>query len=154
MSARQDLPLIAGFLGIVATLFFYLFLFFVQIQNAEDACESYTGIMPGTEFSEIRSIGFQNAYLNLGGRCEYRLENGSVVVTRKPGWWFSGTIASFVVAFAGVVAFLARWKGHLGLLYGLATLLAPPLGIALALAAARGPGGKVGSPDMSRRICV
>ena len=85
----------------------------------------------------MRGIGFRNSLLNLGGRCEYRMDDGSVVVTREPGWWFSGTIAGFSAVVAVVAALLARRKGHRGLLYGVATLVAPPLGLALAVAAPR-----------------
>ena len=118
--------------GTAATVLFYLFLLFVQIQNAEDACE---GFGPTGNYEDVRGIGFENSFLNLGGRCTYRMDDGSVVVTREPGWWFSGTIAGFVAAFAVVVAYLARRKGHSGWPYGLTALLAPPLGPALALAA-------------------
>ena len=137
MSARQGLQLIAGFCGSVATLVFYLLLFFVQIQNADNACESQSSPAPGTDFDEVRSIGFENGYLNLGGRCTYAMEDGSVVVTREPGWWFSGTVAGFAAAIAGLVVFLVRRKGHLGLLFGLTTLLAPPLGFLLGIATPR-----------------
>jgi hypothetical protein len=124
----------AGVAGTAATLLFYLFLLFVQIQNAEDACE---GFGPTGNYEDVRGIGFENSFLNLGGRCTYRMDDGSVVVTREPGWWFSGTIAGFVAAFAVVVAYLVRRRGHMGLLYGLTALFAPPLGFALALVAPR-----------------
>ena len=65
------------------------------------------------------------------------MDDGSVVVTREPGWWFSGTIAGFVAAFVVVAAYLGRRRGHMGLLYGLTALFAPPLGFALALVAPR-----------------
>ena len=126
--------LLAGVAGTAATLLFYLFLLFVQIQNADNACE---GFGPTGNHEGVRGIGFENSFLNLGGRCTYRMDDGSVVVTREPGWWFSGTIAGFVAAFAVVVAYLVRRKGHPGWLYGLTALLAPPLGLALALAAPR-----------------
>ena len=120
-----------------ATLVFYLFLFFVQIQNADNACESYPQTVPGPDYLDVRGIGFENSFLNLGGLCTYRMDDGSVVVTREPGWWFSGTIAGFLAVLAGLSALLVRSNGHPGLLYGLATLVAPPLGLALSVAAPR-----------------
>ena len=141
MNARQGLLLIAGFGGFVGTLVFYLFLLFVQTQNADYACESPQAV-DGIDVERIRGIGFENSYLNLGGRCEYRMNDGSVIHTREPGWWFSGTIAGFVAVLACAVAFFVRRKGHLGLLFGLTTLLAPPLGLLLAIAAPRR-----GTPD-------
>ena len=85
----------------------------------------------------MRGMGFENSFLNLGGRCECRLENGSVVITRDPGWWFSGTLAGVVAAFVVLVLSLARRRGHRGWLFGLTALVAPPLGFALAVAAPR-----------------
>ena len=137
MSARQGRLLIAGFFGFVATLVFYLALFFIQIANADNACESYPQTVPGADFEDVRGIGFENSFLNLGGRCTYRMDDGSVVLTREPGWWFSGTIASFAAMLAGVAVLFARRKGHSGWLYGIATLVAPPLGFALVVAAPR-----------------
>lgn len=122
--------------GILATSVFYLALLIVQNENADRACESPQAV-PGIEVEDIRDIGFENSLLNLGGRCEYRMDDGSVVVTREPGWWFSATIVGFVVMVAGVVVEFARRKGHPGWLYGFATLVAPPLGLALLLAAPR-----------------
>jgi hypothetical protein len=127
----------AGVAGVAATLIFYFVLLVVQIANADDACESYPQTVPGADFQDVRGIGFENSFLNLGGRCTYRMDDGSVVVTREPGWWFSGTIAGFVAVIAMVTAFFARRKGHPGLLFGLTALLAPPLGFALAVAAPR-----------------
>ncbi len=77
-------------------------LFFVQIQNADSACESPQAV-PGIEVEDLRDIDFENSYLNLGGRCEYRLDDGSVVVTREPGWWFTGSPAALYAALAGAV---------------------------------------------------
>ena len=65
------------------------------------------------------------------------MDDGSVVVTREPGWWFPATIVGFVVMLAGPAATFARRKGRSGLLYGLTTLVAPPLGLALSLAVPR-----------------
>ena len=121
--------------GVLATSAFYLALLVVQIENADRACESPRSTVPGLETEDIRDVGFENSFLSLGGRCEYRLDDGSVVVTREPGWGFSATIVGFVVMAAGVVVELARRKGHPGLFFGFATLVAPPLGVALLLAA-------------------
>ena len=126
--------LVAGVAGVSATLVFYVALLVLQNENADYACESPQEA-PGVDVNDLRGIGFENTFLNLGGRCEYRLENGSVIVTREPGWWFSATIGGFVAVIAVVVIHVARRKGHPGLLYGLTALLAPPLGFALAVAA-------------------
>jgi|SRR3712207_1545559 len=125
--------------GVLATSIFYLALLLVQIENADRACESPQATVPGLETGNIRDIGFENSFLNLGGRCTYRMDDGSVVVTREPGWWFPATIVGFVVMLAGPAAMFARRKGRSGLLYGLATLVAPPLGLALSLAVPRRP---------------
>lgn len=138
MGWSQDTKLfLAVVAGVLATSAFYLALLFVQIENADRACESPQSTVPGLETEDIRDIGFESSFLNLGGRCEYRMDDGSVVVTREPGWGFSATIVGFVVMVAGVVVEFARRKGHPGLLYGLTTLVAPPLGLALLLAAPR-----------------
>lgn len=138
MGWSQATKLLAAVLaGVPLTLFLYLFLFFVQIQNADPACESYPQTVPGADFEDVWGLGFENGYLNLGGKCTYYMNDGSVVHTREPGWWFSGTIAGFVIVFAGAVALFVRRKEHAGLLFGLTTLLAPPLGLALAVAAPR-----------------
>ena len=129
--------LAAGLAGVLATLLFYLFLFFVQIQNADPACESYPQTVPGADFEDVRGFGFENGYLNLGGKCAYYMNDGSVVHTREPGWWFSGTIAGLAALVAGGVAVFVRRRGHTGVLFGLATFVAPPLGLALAVAAPR-----------------
>jgi hypothetical protein len=129
--------LLATVAGVSATLLFYLALFFVQIQNADNACEGYPATESGADFEDVRGIGFENSFLNLGGRCTYHMNDGSVVHTREPGWWFSGTIAGFVAACADAVVLLARRRGHPGVLFGLTTLIAPPLGLALARAAPR-----------------
>ena len=97
MSDRRGLLL---FFGSVGTLFFYVALLIVQNENADYACESPEAV-PGIEVEDLRGIGFENSYLNLGGRCEYRMDDGSVVVTQEPGWWFSGTIAGFWMLLAG-----------------------------------------------------
>jgi hypothetical protein len=136
VNARQGLRLIAGLFGFIATLVLYLVLLFIQNENADYACESPSAV-PGIEVGDIRGIGFQNAFLNLGGRCEYRMDDGSVKVTREPGWWFSGTIAGIVALLATAAVLIVRRKGHLGMLFGLTTLIAPPLGIALAVATPR-----------------
>ena len=112
-------------------------LFIVQIQNADDACESYPQTVPDADFQDVRGIGFENSFLNLGGNCIYYMNDGAVVHTREPGWWFSGSIAGFAALVAVVAALLVRRKGHTGILYGLVTLLAPPLGLALVVAAPR-----------------
>ena len=122
--------------GVFATLVFYLGLLILQNENADFACESPQAV-PGVDVENLRGIGFRNSLLNLGGRCEYRMDDGSLVVTREPGWWFSGTIAGFSAVVAVVAALLARRKGHRGWLYGATTLVAPPLGLALAVAAPR-----------------
>ena len=136
MSARQGFLLIAGFSGLIATLVFYLFLLFVQIQNADNACESPQAV-PGIDVESICGIGFENGYLNLGGNCTYCMNDGSTVHTREPGWRFSGTMAGFAAVIACAVAFFARRKGHVGVLFGLTTFLAPPLGLLLAIAVPR-----------------
>ena len=120
--------------GVFATLVFYLGLLILQNENADFACENPPAAVPNIEWGDIRDIGFRNSLLNLGGRCEHRMGDGSVIVTREPGWWFSGTIAGFVSV---VAAFVVRRKGHRGWLYGATTLVAPPLGLALAVAAPR-----------------
>jgi hypothetical protein len=51
----------------------YAALFVVQTANADSACESYPASVPGADFSDVRGIGFENSFLNLGGRCEYRI---------------------------------------------------------------------------------
>lgn len=132
--ARLARLLLAAVGGMAATLIFYLFLFFLQVQNADNACESYPQTVPGADFQDVRGIGFENSFLNPGGRCTYQMDDGSTVVTREPGWWFSGSIvglvAAFAGAFAGAVVVAARRTGHAGVLFGLATLVAPSLGAA------------------------
>ena len=137
MNDRSWMILIAGFFGLVTTLIFYLALLFFQNENADFACENPAAAVPGIKLEDIRDIGFENSYLNLGGRCEYRLDDGSVVVTREPGWWFSGMIACFVALLALVAGWMAMRKGHVAVLFGLTALLAPPLGLALAVAVPR-----------------
>jgi hypothetical protein len=123
---RRDMLLSGAVLvGSLVTLIFYGLLSVVQTANADTACESGRG------------IGFEDSFPNLGGRCTYHLDDGSVVATREPGWWFSSSIAGSVAVFAGLVFYLARRKGHAGWLYGLTTLVAPPLGLALAVGAPR-----------------
>ncbi len=129
----------AGVAGVLATSVFYLALLLVQIENADRACESPQATVPGLETEDIQGIGFENSFLNLGGRCTYRMNDGSVVVTREPGWWFPATIVGFLMMLAGPAAMFARRKGRSGLLYGLATLVAPPLGLALSLAVPQRP---------------
>ncbi len=135
--ARHGLVLIAGFFGFCATLVLYLMMFFVQIQNADNACESPSATLSDNSLDDLRGVGFENSFLNLGGKCAYRMDDGSVVHAREPGWWFSGTIGGLAAALAGLAVFLVRRKGHLGALFGLATLLAPPLGLTLAIATPR-----------------
>ncbi len=125
----------AGVTGVLGTSAFYLALLLVQIENADLACESPQASVPGLAIEDIRDIRFENSFLNLGGRCTYRMDDGSVVVTREPGGWFPATIVGFVLMLAGPAAMFARRKGRSGVLYGLTTLVAPPLGLALALAA-------------------
>ncbi|CAA9458580.1 MAG: hypothetical protein AVDCRST_MAG02-1907 [uncultured Rubrobacteraceae bacterium] len=127
----------AGVAGLSGTLVLYLMLFIVQLANADDACEGYPQTVPGADREDVRGGGFENTFLNLAGRWTYRMEDGSVVVTRAPGRSFSGTIAGVVAVVAGLVALSVRRKGHPGVPYGLATLFAPPLGLVLALAAPR-----------------
>ena len=67
MNARQGFLLIAGFSGSAATLLLYLALFFVQIANADDACESPWATVPGIDVDDLRDVGFENSFLNLGG---------------------------------------------------------------------------------------
>ena len=129
---------VAAVAGVLGTSVFYLALLLVQIENADAACESPQAV-PGLETEEIRGIGFENSFLSLGGRCTYRMDDGSVVVTREPGWSFVATIAGFVAMLAGPAATFARRKGRSGLLYGIVTLVAPPLGLALALAVPQRP---------------
>ncbi len=83
---------------------------------------------------DLRGIGFETSFLNLGGRCEYRMDDGSEVVTREPGWWFSGTIAGVAAMLAGLAGLFAGRKGRSGPLYGLVTLVVPPLGLLLSVA--------------------
>ena len=127
----------AGVAGVLATSVFYLALLLVQIENADLACDSPQASVPGLAIEDIRDIRFENSFLNLGGRCTYRMDDGSVVVTREPGWWFPATIVGFIMMLAGPAAMFARRKGRSGALYGLTTLVAPHLGLALALAAPR-----------------
>ena len=133
-----DFRTLSAALGCLATLFFYLALLVVQNENADYACESPRAV-PGLDVSNLRDIGFENSFLNLGGRCAYHMDDGSVIVTREPGWWFPATVVGFVAMLAGPAAMFARRKGRSGLLYGLATLVAPPLGLALSLAVPRRP---------------
>ncbi len=111
---RHARLLLAAVGGTAATLIFYLSLFFLQIQNADNACESYPQTVPGTDFQDVRGIGFENSFLNLGGRCTYQMNDGSTVVTREPGWWFSGSIEGLVAAFAGAVVGAASGGAGLG----------------------------------------
>ena len=129
----------AGTIGVLGTSVFYLALLLVQIENADLACESPQATVPGLEVEEIRGIRFESSFLNLGGRCTYRMDDGSTVVTREPGWWFPATIVGFLLMLAGPAAMFARRKGRSGVLYGLTTLVAPPLGLLLSLAVAQIP---------------
>ena len=124
----------AGVVGVLGTSVFYLALLLVQIENADQACESPEATVPGLRMEDIRDIRFENSFLNLGGRCTYLMDDGSVVVTREPGWGFPATIVGFLIMLAGPVATFARRKGRSGALFGLTTLVAPPLGLALSLA--------------------
>ena len=137
MPRRGVLLLGAVLVGSLVTLIFYGLLLVVQTGNADMACESYPQTIPGADYEDVRGIGFENSFLNLGGLCTYHMDDGSVVVTREPGWWFSSSIAGSVAVFAGLVFYLARLKGHAGWLYGLTSLVAPPLGLALAVGAPR-----------------
>ena len=127
----------AVLVGSFVTHGFYGALFVVQTANADIACESYPQTVPGADYDEVRGIGFENSFLSLGGRCTYHMDDGSVVETREPGWWFSGSIASSVAVFAGLVFSLARRKGHAGWSHGVITLVAPPLGFALVVGTPR-----------------
>ena len=129
---------LAGFFGFVATLVFYLALLVVQNENADYACESPQAV-PGLDVNNLRDIHFENSFLNFGGRCAYYMDDGSVIVTREPGWWFPATIVGFLVMLAGPAAMFARRKGRSGVLYGITTLVAPPMGLALSLAVAHRP---------------
>ncbi len=130
---------VAGVTGVLGTSAFYLALLLVQIENADLACESPQASVPGLAIEDIRDIRFENSFLNLGGRCTYRMDDGSVVVTREPGWWFPATIVGFVLMLAGPAAMFARRKGRSGVVFGLTTLVAPPLGLALSLTVAQRP---------------
>ena len=61
--------------GSATTLFFYVALFVVQTVNGDDACESYPASVQGADFSDARSIGSQNSWLNLGGSCTYHMKD-------------------------------------------------------------------------------
>ena len=136
MSLRRTLGFAGAILcGLFATLAFYTVLFIVQTVNADSACEGYPASVPGAWFSDVRGVGFENSFLNLGGRCTYHMQDGAVVVTREPGWWFSGTIAGLAVAPAGFIFHLVRRKGHPGWLFGLCALTAPPMALVLAVEA-------------------
>ena len=130
---------LASVAGVLATSVFYLALLLVQINNADLACESPQATVPNLKTEDIRDIRFESSFLNLGGRCTYRMDDGSVVVTREPGWWFTSTVVGLVVMLVGPAAMFARRKGRSGLLYGLTTLVAPPLGLALSLAVPPSP---------------
>ncbi len=129
----------AGVTKVLGTSAFYLALLLVQIENADLACESPQASVPGLEIEDIRNIHFENSFLNLGGRCTYRMDDDSMVVTREPGWWFPATIVGFVLMLAGPAAMFARRRGRSGVLFGLTTMVAPPLGLALSLTAAQRP---------------
>jgi len=138
VGARQGRLIILGFLGFVASIIFYLALFFVQIANADNACEDYHYLGAVADPRDVRGeAGFENSFLNLGGRCTWYMNDGSVIVTREPGWGLSGTIVGFVALLAVVSFLVVRRKGHPGWLYGFTTLLAPPLGLALTFGASR-----------------
>ena len=123
----------AAVVGVLGTSVFYLALLLVQIENADQACESPEATVPRVRIEDIRDIRFENSFLNLSGRRIYRMDDGSVVVTREPGW-FPATIVGFLVMLAGPVATFARRKGRSGALFGITTMVAPPLGLALSLA--------------------
>ncbi len=129
----------AGVVGVLGTSAFYLAHLLVQIENADQACKSLEATVPGLRIEDIRDIRFENSFFNLGGRCTYLMDDGSVVVTREPGCWFPATIVGFLIMFAGPVATFARRKGRSGALFGLTTLVAPPLELVLALAAPQRP---------------
>jgi hypothetical protein len=123
--------------GSVVTLFYYVALFVVQTVNADSACETYPTSVQGVNSSDVRGITFRNSWLNFGGSCTYRLQDGSVVSTRAPELWFSGTNAGVISVFAGLVVYLARRKGHQGFLFGLCTLAASPFGLSIMAVAPR-----------------
>ncbi len=138
----------AGVTGVLGTSAFYLALVLVQIENAGLACESPQASVPGLEIEDTGDIRFENSFLNLGGRCTYRLDDGSVVVTREPGWWFPATIVGFMLMLSGPASIVARRKGRSGVLFGLIALVAPPLALTLSLTAAQRPpvwGGPLGA---------
>ena len=120
-------------LGGVALLVTCASLFVVQNANADSACESYPASVPGADFSDVRGVDFKNSFLNLGGRCTYRMEDGSTVTTREPGWWFSGTLIAIAAVFALLAVYVVRRKGYSGWLFGLFTLVSPLMGLLLAL---------------------
>lgn len=65
-NTRLLLAVVAGSSG---TLIFYIALFVVQIANADNGCESYPATVPGADFQDVQGIGFENSFVNLGGRC-------------------------------------------------------------------------------------
>jgi hypothetical protein len=98
--------------GSVVTLFFYVALFVIQTVNADSACETYPTSVQGADSSDVRGITFRNAWLNLGGSCTYRLQDGSVASTWEPELWFPGTIAGVITVFASPIVYLARRREH------------------------------------------
>ena len=112
-------------------------LLIVQVQNADNACESFPAGVPGADYSDVRDLGFKNSYLNLGGKCVYYLDDGSAVKTREPGQWFSGSLMAIAAAAALLTVYLVRRKGHSGWLFGLLTFVNTPLGLLLALVVRR-----------------
>ncbi len=62
------------------------------------------------DVNNLRVVGFENSYLNLGARCRYHMDDSSVAVTREPGWWFSGTVVASVAMSGGPAAMFAGRK--------------------------------------------
>ena len=65
------------------------------------ACKSYPQTVFGADSEDVRGIGFENSFLNLGGLCS--------------GWWFTRKIVGFVAILAGLVVLVVRRKGHSGI---------------------------------------
>jgi hypothetical protein len=81
----------AGVVGVLGTSVFYLALLLVQIENADQACESPEATVPGLRIEDIRDVRFENSFLNLGGRCTYLMDDGSKGARARssgsPRWW-------------------------------------------------------------------
>jgi hypothetical protein len=116
-------------------------LLLVQNANADFACENEFPVRgPASDRSAVRGIGFENAYLSLGGRCTYEMQDGSTAVARQPGWWLSATLITVSALSAALAGHLARREGHFGLLFAFLTIVNVPLGLLLAMLARRREG--------------